>query len=228
MKNVIFNNETPSQTSVRSLLVSHFLFHQPMVFEKRLRDSNSFESIDTLQRFKGKIQYIKTDHGYIRSKSKINGVRDITFNLLDLPRDVQKTLNVGDFVSFRVNFFTSGKFCAVDVQKDISHASITRSSSPISSVSSIDSLTEVVPCSCGRRSEKSSLADIVQKCEGEIHEYIPKQSTQYAKWIPTNIYPTTSKVVGRKDELSQAVDQFMRKVMSRQFNSHFTSCWLCY
>lgn len=197
-----------------------------MVFEKRFRDPNAFESINTLQRFMGKIQYIKTDHGYIRSKSKINGVRDITFNLLDLPRDVQKTLSVGDSVSFRVNFFTSGKFCAVDVQKDIPQVTANRSSSPLSSVSSIDSLTEVIPYLGNMRIEKSTLAEVVQRCEGEIREYIPKQSIQYPQWVPTNENQITSKVVVRKDDLSQAVDQYMRKVMTRQFNSHFSSCWL--
>ena len=199
-----------------------------MVYEKRFRDFNEFESIDTLQRFLGKIQYIKTDHGYIRSKSKINGVRDITFNLLDLPRHVQKTLSVGDFVSFRVNFFTSGKFCAVDVQKDFSQDTANRSSSPLSSVSSIDLLTEAVPYSGRTRSEKSTFAEVVKRCEGEIREYIPKQPIQCPQWELTNINSTKSKVVERKDELSQAVDQYMRKVISRQFNSHFASCWLSY
>ena len=180
-----------------------------MVYEKRFRDFNEFESIDTLQRFLGKIQYIKTDHGYIRSKSKINGVRDITFNLLDLPHHVQKTLSVGDFVSFRVNFFTSGKFCAVDVQKDFSQDTANRSSSPLSSVSSIDSLTEAVPYSGSTRSEKSTFAEVVKRCEGEIREYIPKQPIQCPQWELTNINSTKSKVVERKDELSQAVDQYM-------------------
>ena len=227
-KNVIFDNETPSHTSVRFLRVAHYLFQQPMVYEKRFRDFNAFESTDTLQRFLGKIQYIKTDHGYIRSKSKINGVRDITFNLLDLPRHVQKTLSVGDFVSFRVNFFASGKFCAVDVQKDLSHETVNRSSSPLSSVSSIDLLTEAVPYSGSTRSEKSTFAEVVKRCEGEIREYIPKQPIQCPQWELTNINSTKSKVVERKDELSQAVDQYMRKVISRQFNSHFASCWLSY
>ena len=27
----------------------------------------------------GKVQFLRLEHGYVRSKSKINGIRDITF-----------------------------------------------------------------------------------------------------------------------------------------------------
>ena len=36
----------------------------------------------------GKVQFLRLEHGYIRAKSKINGIRDITFYYKDLDEDL--------------------------------------------------------------------------------------------------------------------------------------------
>ena len=199
-----------------------------MVFDKGSKSTDSQESVIRQQRFMGKIQYIKVDHGYIRSKSKINGVRDITFNLLDIPRNVQKSLNVGDLVSFRVNFFHSGKFCAVDVQREFAQVPSTRSSSPVSSISSIESLTDSASIQSIEKTERSN-SYVLNGYKDPAYEFRPLQTIQYREWIPSKPALVVEKMDSpspKTDVLSQAVDRFMEKVISRKFNPHFSSCWL--
>ena len=90
------------------------------------------------ERYTGKIQYLRQEHGYIRSKVKINGIRDVTFNFTDVDPTDLKTLEVGDIVSFGVNMYSSGKFCAIGIrkQKCTDEVCCNRSDSPISILSS--------------------------------------------------------------------------------------------
>ena len=168
------------------------------------------------QRFYGKIQYLRNDHGYIRSKLKIHGVRDITFNFLDMPRDVQKSLEIGDPVSFRVNFFSSGKFCATDVRKESSLPDM-RSDSPLS-ISSTDS---IVDAGYNRVAEKMNHASwsIRQQemdcCREPDSDFV----------IPSLDWSMNQPHV-EKDSFSLVVDSFMEKVISRQYNASYTTCWL--
>ena len=168
------------------------------------------------QRFYGKVQYLRNDHGYIRSKLKIHGVRDITFNFLDMPRDVQKSLEIGDPVSFRVNFFSSGKFCAIDVQKESSLPDV-RSDSPLS----ISSTETVIDAGYSRGVEKPDQTSwSVRQNEADCFR---KPDTDFV--IPSLGWNRKQPLV-EKDPFSIAVDTFMEKVISRQYNATCTTCWL--
>ena len=50
----------------------------------------------------GKVQFLRMEHGYIRTKVKINGVRDITFYYDSIPEELKSTLTLGTKVSFTV------------------------------------------------------------------------------------------------------------------------------
>ena len=183
-----------------------------MVYEPCSNDKDSLFQ----QRFYGKIQYMRNDHGYIRSKLKIHGVRDITFNYLDMPRDVQQSLEIGDPVSFRVNFFSSGKFCAIDVQKESSLPDI-RSDSPLS----ISSTDTIVDAGYNRVSEKKDHA-----CWSISRSEMDRFRKPDNDFVIPSLDWSMDQPRVEKDPFSVAVDTFMEKVISRQYNASYTTCWL--
>ena len=191
-----------------------------MPAEYRSVDKDAHDSL-MQQRFYGKIQYMRAEHGYIRSRSKIEGVRDITFNYYEMPRDIQRSLSVGDLVSFRVNFFSSGKFCAVDVKKeDFLPAPQTpnRSASPFS-ISSCDTSVDGGFSGSRRGSISYPLKEM---------EYSTEKKDVPPAFIVSSL-PVFNVGLGssdREDPLSIAVDAFIEKGISRNYNAACTSCWL--
>lgn len=154
------------------------------------------------QQFSGKVQFLKADYGYIRSRSKINGIRDITFNYMDVDPSLNRSLQVGDLVSFRVVIFPSGKFCAVDIKMDTAANGYTpelRSSSPVSSLSSLES--------CSDDGSSTAAYDYGLRSAFDVVSYGGKYE---------------------KDSLSSKVDSFLQRVISRTFQSGYSSCWLEY
>ena len=154
------------------------------------------------QQFSGKVQFLKADYGYIRSRSKINGIRDITFNYMDVDPSLNRSLQVGDLVFFRVVIFPSGKFCAVDIRMDTSahrSTSLTRSASPVTSLSSLES--------CSDDSSSTSAFDYPVCSAFDMVSYSEKPEM---------------------DSLSSKVDSFLQRVISRNFDSGYSSCWLEY
>lgn len=167
------------------------------------RQRNDYNNQSSRQRYIGKVQFLKADFGYIRSRSKINGIRDITFNYLDVPISLRRELQVGDHVSFRVTTFSSGKFCAVDIRRDDQTYvyepidSTTRSSSPTSSLLSAEVNTD-------------------EPYAVEITNKVEKPSLDA-------VFPTLSVVT---HDFSSKVDIFFEKVISRRFDPSYSSCWL--
>ena len=177
------------------------------------------------QRFSGKIQYLRLEHGYIRSRSKIHGIRDITFNYMDMPRSLIGSLQVGDKVTFCVNMFSSGKFCAVNIRKEDEAPSSSRSNSPIS-ISSGDS------CSDGSHN-----------CIWGIYQsptFPDLQGVSSSTFAPPLFDDIVTKDCNRfstdatqaspfmERQFSQIVDTFLEKVLSRNFHPSCSSCWLQY
>ena len=166
------------------------------------RRKTEFYDNGSQQQFTGKVQFLKADYGYIRSRSKINGIRDITFNYMDVDSSLNRSLQVGDLVSFRVVIFPSGKFCAVDIKMDISangFPTVARSSSPVASLSSLES--------CSDDSSSTAAFDYPLQSSFDVVSYGEQPN---------------------KDSLSLRVDDFLQRVISRNFNSGFSSCWLEY
>lgn len=64
----------------------------------------------------GKVQFLRLDHGYIRARSKINGIRDITFHYKDLDEELKSSLVLGSIISFTVDQDENGKVIAKSIK----------------------------------------------------------------------------------------------------------------
>ena len=184
-----------------------------MSFERKRWNERVYHN-ELSERYFGKVQYLRQDHGYIRSKTKINGIRDVTFNFSDVHAKSLGAIQIGDIVSFRVNIYSSGKFCAIDIRKEsdctISHNQ-TRSGSPLS-FGSIE------------HTEHSDNNQFMQESDSEISSC--SSSNHYIYDFTTEPFIISScKQSEEKDPFSRSVDSFLEKVISRNYSS-LSTCWL--
>ena len=159
------------------------------------------------ERYIGKVQYLRHEHGYIRSKTKINGIRDITFNFNDINVHSVRTFEIGDIVSFRVNMYSSGKFCATDIRKEDKGVVVNSQRSPS-------------PNSIQTNDESRSILSF----DSDIPSFSSRQEMM-------NEYfeiPSVNEVISEKDQFSRSVDLYLEKVLTRNFNTVCNSCWLTF
>lgn len=187
-----------------------------MSFERGQWDNRFYEK-ETSQRYVGKVQYLRQEHGYIRSKVKINGIRDVTFNYSEVHIPSTDSLAIGDIVSFRVNIYSSRKFCAVDIRKEVidSSSESQRSGSPVSVLSSDHCMDSPI----------SNIRNYAYHCESEPS---PKLESGLVFSNDVFVIPSCEKVSEEKDQFSLGVDSFLEKVISRNYNASFTTCWLTF
>lgn len=170
------------------------------------------------ERHIGKVQFLRLEHGYIRIKNKINGVRDITFYYSDLTEELKETLVLASVVSFSIAVDATGKFCATDIQieKNQSEPSPSIRSTPSSgSIPSLESSSDDDYLESAGNSRKNSFS-LTVRTPATMQQYLQ----QYAK-------PSESKCsIICRDSLSKSVDHFLELVLSRNFDNSFNSCWL--
>lgn len=179
--------------------------------------NNRFYEKETSQRYIGKVQFLRQEHGYIRSKVKINGIRDVTFSFSEVHLSSTDSLAIGDIVSFRVNIYSSRKFCAVDIRKEVIDSSSVsqRSGSPVSVLSSDHSMD----------SPMSNIRNYAFEYQSEPS---PKLDSDLGFSKDVFVIPSYEKVSEEKDQFSLGVDSFLEKVISRNYNASFTTCWLTF
>ena len=163
----------------------------------------------------GKIQFLRMGHGYIRTKNKVNGVRDITFYYDTLSSELKECLSLGTLVKFNVSADSNGKFFAVDIEldssKDASPPQEMKSSFSSLSLSSLDisSISDDDPdSSCSSR--RNSCSSVLRTPASMQQYYLSKYSEQERK----------------HKELCVNVDHFLNAVYSRNFDQRYSSCWL--
>ena len=170
------------------------------------------------KRHMGKVQFLRLEHGYIRIKNKINGVRDVTFYYSDLTEELKETLALGSMVSFSIAVDANGRFCATDIEIEKNQAESPTSIPSIPSSSSIPSLessTDDEYLESAGNSRKNSFSLSV-RTPATMQQYLQ----QYTK-------PTESKCsINDRESLSKSVDHFLELVLLRKFDSSFNSCWL--
>ena len=186
-----------------------------MSFERR-RWNERYQGRESSERYVGKVQYLRVDHGYIRSKTKINGIRDVTFNFSDVHVQCVNSLQIGDIVSFRVNMYSSGKFCAIDIRKDScvdSQSESNRSGSPISiSSASVPDFT--------------TNSHYLQDYEFDNSSCNSSGNCDFELFKKPFIIPSCNKKAEEKDPFSQSVDCYFERVLSRKYDPSYTTCWL--
>ena len=180
-------------------------------------------------RYFGKVQFLRHEHGYIRTKTKIQGLRDITFYYSDLPEKLKEALTQGTIVSFSLKEDENGKFSAEQIEIENSQPSLL-SSTELSTFPSDQLLT----FSSKQHSDGSpnSVGSIDQ-----ISSDDEKSQTSSRKMSGT--MSPSSKVqcyqghqnISEKDEvdhhdLGDLVDMYLDIVISRSFNRYRSSCWL--
>lgn len=192
-----------------------------MVYERR-RWNDRYRESELSQRYTGKVQYLRQEHGYIRSKTKINGIRDVTFNFSDVHPSSVNLLEVGAIVSFRVNIYSSGKFCAIDIRKEEScdlSSNSGRSGSPLSTLSS-ERCNDSLDNETGR---------FTQESDSDISSCYSSKPYHFEYLQEPFIIPSYEKVSeGKLDCFSQNVDSFLERVISRNYDASSTTCWLTF
>ena len=167
-------------------------------------------------RYFGRVQFLRLEHGYIRTRTKINGLRDITFHYSSLPEELKTLLTQGTEVSFTLKDDDGGKFCADNIEIESQLSSV----SPITSQS--DESTSI------GFSESPSLND------DRIHDKSTEKpscllSPAVMELQRRSILSATDTMISSRTihsiSLTERVDAFLAQVISRRFNSFSNSCW---
>lgn len=173
----------------------------------------------TTERHHGKVQFLRLEHGYIRTKVKINGIRDVTFYYSDLSEGMKETLALGTTVTFTVDMDSNGKFCAKNIEIDeVQSEHTTPKLHPIPSTISISSLDIT--------SDDDSIESAIpsRKSSFSLSVRTPATMQQY---LQQYIKPAESKSsIVDAESLSRNVDHFLELALSKNFNSNYCSCWL--
>ena len=171
------------------------------------------------ERHSGKVQFLRLEHGYIRIKNKINGVRDVTFYYSDLTEELKETLALGSMVSFSIAVDENGKFCATDIEIEKNQAeplSPMRSTPSSNSIPSLESSSDDDYLESAGNSRKNSFS-LTVRTPATMQQYLQQYTTK----------PSESKCsINDRDSLSKSVDHFLELVLSRRFDNNFNSCWL--
>lgn len=155
----------------------------------------------------GKVQFLRMEHGYIRTKSKINGLRDITFYYDSIPTELKETLTLGTKVSFTVREDDTGKICAENIEI------IAEPSDSLPTVASALSLTSL---------DTTTSEDDIR--EGQIPSR--KNSFTILLRTPASMQLSMFQFQKGNSSLSQNVDDYLQRVLNRNYDQYTNSCWL--
>lgn len=170
-------------------------------------------------RYFGKVQFLRLEHGYIRTRTKVNGLRDITFHYSNLSEELKKLLTQGTEVSFTLKDDEGGKFYADNIEiesQSSSASSITSHSDESFSVG----LPESVAFDDDRIHDKSADKSLCLLSPAVME--LQHRSVLSAPSVPD---PVISSRTIHSISLTERVDAFLAQVISRRFNPFSNSCW---
>ena len=167
-------------------------------------------------RYFGKVQFLRLEHGYIRTRTKVNGLRDITFHYSSLPEELKTLLTQGTEVSFTLRDEEGGKFCADNIE-------IETQSSSVSSISSHsdESISAELPESTSFDDDK------IHDKSTDKSSYVlsPAIMELQRRPVPSALNPMVSSKAIHTISLTERVDALLVQVISRRFSSFDNSCW---
>ena len=177
-------------------------------------------------RYIGKVQFLRHEHGYIRTKTKIQGLRDITFYYSDLPEKLKEELTQGTIVSFSLKEDENGKFSAEHIEIE----SIQPSMFPSTEVSTLSS-SQLLMFSPKRRSDRSpnsvGIIDQISSDDEKSQSCSRKMSDIISS---SSVDPCCQSIQDKNEvahhDLADLVDLYLDLVISRSFNRYRSSCWL--
>lgn len=170
-------------------------------------------------RYSGKVQFLRFEHGYIRTKAKIRGLRDITFYYSSLPEALKTLLTQGTEVTFTLKDDEGGKFSAENIEiegldNSISLPSASPNQSQIDSSSELPSSEDGLSCDSSPDKSKRGLSPAAMQFQR------PSSSSS------SSSVETTSQVsLCPSSRLTERVDSLIAQVISRKFSSLSNSCW---
>lgn len=172
----------------------------------------------------GKVQFLRLEHGYIRAKSKINGIRDITFYYKDLDEDLNSLLVLGSIISFTVDQDENGKVIAKSIKiiETPQHENLHSAQVP-SDVRSQDGTSTL-------SSDSGGMLYNINNNIVEFQTIVRSPATMQLFFQNRNHSDSENNLSKSSTEenipFENLVNLFLEKVISRDYDSSKTSCWL--
>ena len=167
-------------------------------------------------RYFGKVQFLRLEHGYIRTRTKINGLRDITFHYSSLPEELKALLTQGTEVSFTLKEDDGGKFYA-------DHIEIESQSSSVSSITSHSDESISVGLPESTSFDDNRIHD--KQADKSLCLLSPAVMELQRRSVPSAPDPMVSSRTIHPISLTERVDAFLAQVISRRFDPFSNSCW---
>ena len=164
----------------------------------------------------GKIQFLRYDHGYIRTKAKIDGIRDIKFLYEELDSCLKEKLTLGSEVMFLVIKDKKEKLIAISIQLTNEVAN-----------DQFLSVHNSAQTSCVF-SEGSFLSSNDESSQSS-HDILATESSTFVPRTPASMLVTYEKQKEQHQiemSFNEYVDNYLEKVISRQYCKQNSSCWL--
>ena len=172
----------------------------------------------------GKVQFLRLEHGYIRAKSKINGIRDITFYYKDLDEDLNSLLVLGSIISFTVDQDENGKVIAKSIKIiETPQDENLHSAQVPSDVRSQDGASTL-------SSDSGGMLYNINNNIVEFQTIVRSPATMQLFFQNRNHSDSENNLSKSSTEenipFENLVNLFLEKVISRDYDSSKTSCWL--
>ena len=172
----------------------------------------------------GKVQFLRLEHGYIRAKSKINGIRDITFYYKDLDEDLNSLLVLGSIISFTVDQDENGKVIAKSIKIiETPQDENLHSAQVPSDVRSQDGASTL-------SSDSGGMLYNINNNIVEFQTIVRSPATMQLFFQNRNHSNSENNLSKSSTEenipFENLVNLFLEKVISRDYDSSKTSCWL--
>lgn len=176
---------------------------------------------DVTERYFGKVQFLRLEHGYIRTKTKINGIRDITFYYKDLDDNLKDLLILGSVISFEIVYDEKGKIIAksiklIEVPKENQNQSA-RDSPSVRTENDSYSMSSENDESGSQTSIRRDSVSSITRTPASMQLYLQNHNR-------FDIDEERRKEQGI--EFGDLVNHFLERVISRNYDSSNTSCWL--
>ena len=172
----------------------------------------------------GKVQFLRLEHGYIRAKSKINGIRDITFYYKDLDEDLKSLLVLGSIISFTVDQDENGKVIAKSIKIiETPQDENLHSAQVPSDVRSQDGASTLSSDSGGMLYNiNNNIVEFqtIVRSPATMQLFFQNRNHSYSE---NNLSKSSTE---ENIPFENLVNLFLEKVISRDYDSSKTSCWL--
>ena len=172
----------------------------------------------------GKVQFLRLEHGYIRAKSKINGIRDITFYYKDLDEDLNSLLVLGSIISFTVDQDENGKVIAKSIKIiETPQDENLHSAQVPSDVRSQDGASTLSSDSGGMLYNiNNNIVEFqtIVRSPATMQLFFQNRNHSYSE---NNLSKSSTE---ESIPFENLVNLFLEKVISRDYDSSKTSCWL--